>query len=146
MKYYITIFIVILFSSCSNDCNRNDVIASYNKLFSNDEQLLLKLASEFEHRYDLIKTIEYYDDFYVVNTSNAGVARRYEESEFKIKYRDITFICDLMKNNSLTIIYNRKGGLQLESRCGGDIHPKIILSNKNIEGIEGKELEKINKD
>ena len=97
---YITLSILILFSSCSNDCDRNDVIISYNKLFKNDEQLLLKLSSEFEQRYGSIKTIEYYDYFYIVNTSNEGVARRYKEDEFKTKHKDIAFICDLMKNNT----------------------------------------------
>jgi hypothetical protein len=104
------------------------------------------LSSELGHRYDSIETIEYYDYFYIVDTSNEGVATRYEENEFKTKYKDIAFICDLMKNNSLRIIDNKKNGLQLESRCGGDLHPRIILSNRSIEGIGDKALEIINKD
>jgi hypothetical protein len=146
MKYIILLSIVILLGSCSTDCNRTDVIASYKKLFSNDGQLLLKLSSELGHRYDSIETIEYYDYLYIVNTSNERTATRYEGDEFRTKYKDIAFICDLMKNNNLQIIYNRNNGLQLESGCGGDLHPRIILSNRTIEGIGDNTLEIINKD
>jgi hypothetical protein len=146
MKYITLPSLVILFSSCSTDCNRNDVIASYKKLFSDDRQLLLKLSSELENRYDSIETIEYYDYYYIVNIPDKGIVTRYEEDEFKSKYKDIAFICELMKNNSLTIIYNRKSGLQLESSCGRELHPRIILSNRNIEGIGDKTVEIINKD
>jgi hypothetical protein len=146
MKYIILLSIVILLSSCSTDCNRNDVIASYKKLVSNDGQLLLKLSGEFGHRYDSVEAIEYYDYFFIVNTSNKQVAKRYEEDEFKTEYEGIAFICDLMKNNSLTMIHNKVNGLQLESNCGGDLRPRIILSNRSIEGTGDKTHEIINAD